>query len=180
MRSSSFVVLGKWLVVCLVAGMVSCDLINPDETLPTTLHIEPFTFETFSGQGSADNKITEVWVFADGSILGSFQPPVDVRYLGTGPTTFVFRPGVRNNGIAGDAIVYPLFGGDTFNLEATPGATFTISPKSQYQQGTVFGLVSDFELNNPFTDNRDTVSASELVRSSTDVYEGAFAGEIIM
>jgi hypothetical protein len=164
----------------IMAGWTGCDLINPDETLPTTIHLEPFTFNALSGQGSSSNKITETWVYANGSFLGAFNPPVDVRYLGTGSTRFVFRPGIRNNGIASDAIVYPLFTGDTFQLEASPGATFTVSPHTGYVPEAVFGLIADFELNNPFTDNRDTVSASKLVRSTTDVYEGEYAGEIVM
>ena len=32
-----------------------------------------------------------------------------------GPRDFVFRPGIRNNGIAGDAIVYPMFTGIPLN-----------------------------------------------------------------
>lgn len=167
-----------WLVLLLV--VVGCDVINPEETLPTTLLVEPFQFESLPGQGTADNKISEVWVFAKGSLLGVYTPPVNVYYLGTGPTTFTFRPGIRNNGIANDAIIYPMFTGDTFNLEASPGTNYTITPQIGYVPGTVFGFMADFELDNPFTDNRDTVTASQLVRSATDVYEGQFAGEIIM
>jgi hypothetical protein len=168
------------LCLLLSFGWTGCDIINPDETLPTTIHLDPFEFEVLPGQGSANNKITEVWVFANESFLGVFALPVDVYYLGIGQTTFSLRPGIRNNGIASDAITYPMFEGYTQLLEASPGASFSLQPVAGYKDQTVFGFTTDFELDNPFTDNRDTISASELVRSDTDVFEGQFAGEMIM
>ena len=41
-------------------------------------------------------------------------------------------------------------------------------------------MVADFELSNSFTDNRDTVSASNLIRSSVDVFEGQFSGQMVL
>jgi hypothetical protein len=167
-----------WLILGM--SLTGCDVINPEETLPTTIHVHPFDFEVLPGQGSARNKISEIWVFANGSFLGAFNPPVDVQYLGEGPTTFTFRPGIRNNGIASDAISYPLFKAYTQQLDASPGATYEVKPVTGYLPETIFGFNSDFELDNPFTDNRDTVSASELIRSTSDVYEGQYSGEIMM
>lgn len=180
MKSNSYLLPFLCLSLLLGFGGTGCDIINPDETLPTTLHVEPFEFEVTPGQGSAINKITEVWVYANESFLGVFSAPVDVYYLGTGMTTFSFRPGIRNNGIASDAIIYPLFKPYTQVIDATPGASFDIHPVTGYQVGTVFSFLADFELDNPFTDDRDTVAASEMIRSGTDVFEGQFSGEIIM
>ena len=180
MKSNSFLLSIFCLSLLFGFGGIGCDIINPDETLPTTLHIEPFEFEVSPGQGSGNNKITEVWVFANESFVGVFSAPVDVYYHGTGMTTFSFRPGVRNNGIASDAITYPMFKPYTQVIDASPGASFDIQPVTGYQDGTVFSFMTDFELDNPFMDNRDTVAASEMIRSGTDVFEGQFSGEIIM
>ncbi len=168
------------LLLGITIGLSNCDIINPDETSPTTLRLQPFDFEIQPGQGSGNNRITEVWVYADGAFLGAFYPPVDIYYLEEGPKEFVFRPGIRNNGIAGDAIVYPMFTGDTIELIASPGEIFDIQPVTAYRPQSVFSLLTDFEVDNPFTDNRDTVSASELVRSSVDVFEGQYSGQITM
>lgn len=177
MRSNFYYFHHKILLFLLVISVAGCD---PDESLPTTIYVEPFDFNVLSGQGSGNNKITEVWVYANESFLAAVNPPVNVYYLGEGQTNFSFRPGIRNNGIASDAIRYPFFQKYDVVLDASPGASFNVEPITGYVPGTAFGIISDFELDNPFTDNRDTVSASNMIRSSTDVFEGQFAGEIVM
>ncbi len=161
-------------------SLIGCNLINPDETIPTRIHIEPFEFQIQSGQGSAQHKITEVWVYANGNFLGAFSPPVEVNYLEEGPAQFAFRPGIRNNGILDDAIVYPMVTGYNVDLTAQPGAEFEINPVTRYKPEAFFSLLADFESGNEFVDNRDTVGASILVQSTVDVFEGQFAGEMIL
>ena len=170
----------RWAIFFGILMMMSCDLINPAEPVPATIHLNPFTFDIEPGQGSANNRISEVWVYANGNYLGTFSPPVDIRYLEEGLTSFTFRPGIRNNGIAGDAITYPLFTGYTIDFDIVPGTTYQVTPLTRYQPDAVFSLIADFELSNPFTDNKDTVAASQVLRSMTDVFEGQYAGEIIM
>jgi hypothetical protein len=175
----------KWLPALLVMGVSvltwsACNIINPDEPVPTTIHLQPFEFEIQPGQGSARNKISEVWVYANENNLGAFAPPVDIRYLGEGPTTLTFRPGIRNNGIADDAIVYPFFEGYTIDVTAAPGNEFTVTPVTAYRSNAEFSLISDFEISNDFTYNRDTIAASNLVRSQVDVFEGSYSGQMTM
>jgi hypothetical protein len=144
------------------------------------LKLQPFQFEAQPGQGSATNKITEVWVYANSSYLGTFSPPVDIYYLEQGPTQFTFRPGIRNNGLSNDAIVYPMFNPYSVNLAASEGAVFDVQPVTGYLPETVFSFMEDFEIGNSFTEDRDTVPASKLVRSSADVFEGGYAGRMTM
>jgi len=167
-------------IVAIAAGLSGCDIINPAEPVPTTIHLSPFTFHVQTGQGSANNKISEVWVYANENNIGAFAPPVDIHYLGEGPTTLTFRPGIRNNGLANDAIVYPLFEGYTIDIDATPGSEYQVTPITAYKAETVFSLNSDFEISNDFTYNRDTVAASQLVRSQVDVFEGNYSGQITL
>ena len=167
-----------WMSCCI--GILSCEVINPPETLPTRINVEPFAFQVDPGQGSAQNRITEVWVYANNSFLGAFSPPVAVNYLDEGLTHFTFKPGIRNNGILDDAIVYPMFEEYQMDINASAGSVISVNPVTRYKPEVVFSFLCDFELDNPFVDNRDTVSASNLIRSTTDVFEGDYAGEIIM
>ncbi len=171
----------KWsMMLLLFGGMSSCTLFEKDEINPTRIELNPFTFNVQSGQGTADNKITEVWVYANNAFLGAFTPPTNVYYLESGLTTFEFRPGIRNNGIQIDGIPYPLFSAYSIDLEAAPGAVFVVNPTTSYLPSTQFPFMTDFEIDNPFTDNRDTVLASNLVRSAVDAYEGSYSGQIVM
>lgn len=180
MRSKQGLFRSFWLLTTLVIGLGSCNVINPEEPKPTVIHLEPFQFNIEPGQGSGNNKITETWVYANGSFLGVFTPPVDIYYLDQGQTTFTFYPGIRNNGIAVDPIQYPFFAVDSVELLAGEGVEVDIQPVTSYKPGMVFSLLADFELSNTFTDNRDTVAASELIRSSIDVFEGQFSGQMVL
>src|SRR5688572_11151114 len=121
-----------WLVALTCAFLGSCDIINPDEIIPTTLHLEPFNFITEPGQGSSNNKISEVWVTANGNVLGAFSPPVDIQYLEEGPVQFRFYPGIRNNGIANDARPYTFCTSDSISVVATPRSEFTVTLVTRY------------------------------------------------
>lgn len=164
----------------ILAGSLSCTLFEKDEINPTIIKLEPFAFNVEPGQGTANNRITEVWVYADNAFLGAFTPPTNIYYLETGTTTFQFRPGIRNNGIQSDAIPYPLFSAYSIDLEAAPGAVFEVNPVTSYLPAVEFPFLADFEFDNPFTDDRDTVSASMLIRSSVDAFEGSYSGQMVM
>lgn len=180
MKSNHVLYRAFWIVITLALGLGSCNVINPVEPKPTIVHLQPFDFHIEPGQGSGNNKIIETWVNANGSFLGVFTPPVDIYYLDQGQTRFTFYPGIRNNGIASDPIQYPIFAVDSFEFLSAEGVDIDIQPVTAYKPGTVFSLLADFELSNSFTDNRDTVSASNLIRSSVDVFEGQFSGQMVL
>jgi hypothetical protein len=159
----------------------SCDIINPPETIPARIQLNPVEFQIEPGQGTARQKITEVWVFANSSVLGAFTPPVEIHHLTDMPTSdFSFRGGIRNNGILEDAIIYPMFTTYDVELPTEPGALSVVTPIIRYKPEAVFSLIADFETQNDFVDNRDSIPESVVTRSPVDPYEGNFSGEIIM
>ena len=162
-------------------SMIGCNVINPDETIPTKVQLEPFELNVTSGQGSARNKITDVWVYANTNFLGVFSPPVEIDYLGEkDETLFSFRPGIRNNGILSDAIVYPMYTNYDITLPTTAGSSVTVHPVTHYKPNVVISLNADFEITNELVDNRDTIAASFVTRTMTDPFEGNYSGEIVL
>ena len=170
------------LLALLYSIVVSgCDLINPPETIPTRIELEPVDLIVDVGQGSDRHKITDLWVYADHNIIGVFPPSGDISYLGQSEqTTFSFRPGIRNNGIASEAIIYPMYTPFEITLPTKEGDVSHINPVTRYLPDAEFSLLSDFETNNEFTDNRDSVAASFVTRSTNDPFEGSYSGEIVL
>lgn len=158
----------------------SCDIINPDEPVPALIHLKPFQFEISAGQGTAQQDIPEVWMYANSNFVGVFAPPVTIPYLGEGSTRLTFRPGIRNNGLQQDPIIYPLFTGFTVDTDIAAGSELEVTPLARYDQDCFFDLIADFETSNVFTDNRDTIAASQLIRSTVDAFEGNHSGQIIL
>jgi hypothetical protein len=172
--------IGSVILLLLIGLIGGCTLFEEDQINPTQIELKPFQFNIEPGQGTANNRITEVWVYANNRYLGAFTPPTKIYYLDSGMTTFTFRPGIRNNGISSDAIAYPMFSAYSIDLEAMPGARYEVNPTTSYLSTVEFPFLSDFELDNPFTDNRDTVAASKVERSTVDVFEGDYSGQITM
>lgn len=170
----------RWPYFFILAFLSGCDIINPDENLPVSLKLSPFDFQVQAGQGSSRNKFTETWVFANSSFLGVFDPGATVYYQGNGPVTFTFRPGIRNNGILDDAIRYPMVTGHSIDRTVMAGDVLEIQPISRYLPEADFPLLADFELTNPFTDDRDTVAASFLESYDGDAFEGSRCGRIVI
>ncbi len=172
---------GKLLFSLLSISFAGCELINPAEPIPARIQLEPFDLEVEPGQGSDRHKITDVWVYADQNFLGVFSPPVEIPYLGDDDQTqFSFHPGIRNNGRANDAIIYPMYTPFEISLTTTPGAVTQINPVTRYRSGVVFSLIADFETNNEFIDNMDTIAVSVVTRTMNNPFEGDYSGEIVL
>ena len=166
------------LYIVVVSG---CDLINPSETIPSRIEMDSIDLIVDVGQGSDRHKITDVWVYADHNLIGVFPPSSDISYLGQNDqTVFSFRPGIRNNGIASEAIIYPMYTPYEITLPTKEGDVSHINPVTRYVAEADFSLLSNFETTNEFTYNRDTVPASFVARSTNDPFEGSYSGEIVL
>ena len=165
----------------MLAVLSACNLINPEEPIPALIELNPVELHVLPGQGSARHKITEVWTYANNNYIGAFSPPVTIPFLtDVDQSQFIFRAGIRNNGILDDALVYPMYTSYETTLTTTPGSVSMVNPVFSYRPEVVFSLIADFEITNEFVDNRDTVAASQLVRSDVEPFEGSFSGEIIL
>src|SRR5690242_795382 len=123
----------------------ACEIINPDEDIPSYVRVESISLVTDSTtQGSASQKITDVWLYVDDQPLGVYEMPVSIPVLAEGTHVLSIRGGVIVNGIASTRVYYPFYAfyNDTLNL--TRGAITTISPVVNYYSGTVFALDETF------------------------------------
>lgn len=171
----------KWIFLANAISVAGCDLINPAEPVPSRIKLDKFDFQTLPGQGSDQSKITDVWVYAGSNFLGVFTPPVEIPFIGVqNQTDFIFHPGIRNNGIANDAIIYPLYTPYEITLATTPGSFSEVMPITHYQPGTVVSLNADFEIGNEFGDNIDTIPESFVSRTMESPFEGSYSGEIVL
>ena len=169
------------LSVCFASFHTGCNLIDPAEPIPALVKVNPVVLEVEPGQGSARHKITEVWVSAEMNHIGVYRPGVTIPFQQlSAQTDFVFRPGIRNNGVLDDAIVYPLYTNYEAELQTVSGQITEVTPVFRYRPEAVFSFIEDFENSNQFVENRDTIAGTMLIRSSDEPFEGAFSGEILM
>lgn len=160
-------------VLFLVVVLGGC---RKDEPIPARLELSPFDFNVQIGQGSSANQFTETWVSINNNFLGAFDPDATVYYLDTGVANIVVSPGIRNNGILNDAIIYPMTTSYSLNTHISPGEILKVMPDTRYRPNTSFSFLCDFETGNPFTDNRDSLASSVMSVSTTDPFEGQNCG----
>ncbi len=154
----------------------SCDLINPEESVPSFIHINEFSFEAAPGEGTSSEKITEVWVYSNGQMLGAYDLPAHIPVLDEGSNQVTIFAGIKNNGISSTRIRYPFYTSFDTTLQFNPGSEIVLKPRFFYRDDISIDQY-DFENNsNPFGDigtsdvNLNTISDAELV------FEGGYSG----
>lgn len=138
--------LSVFLTVFILFALVSCEVINPAEPVPAYLRVENFTLQTdTSTQGSASNKISDVWLYVDNEPLGVFEMPVNIPVLEEGNHEIKVRGGVIVNGIAATRVYYPFYNFHVETVNLTSGSTVLINPVVNYFSGAVFSINENFD-----------------------------------
>lgn len=157
----------------------ACQLFDPKEDKPGFIVIEDRFLETnFSKEGTNSHKITEVWVYAEGSMLGAYEPPARVPVLRNGATRMSFYPGIKNNGISATRTPYPFYVEQRQTMDIQPGKTDTVNPVFYYQSNLKFWR-EEFELS--FGHKFESIPGSEANLekvSGPEVFEGVGSGKI--
>src|SRR5436190_18776076 len=130
-----------FLILFFFLSLHSCEVINPDEEIPSYVRVENISLvtDTFT-QGSASQKITDVWLYVDDQPLGVYEMPVSIPVLAEGPHALAIRAGVIVNGIASTRVYYPFYAFYNETVNLTRGTITTVSPTVNYFSGAVFSL----------------------------------------
>jgi len=135
-----------WSCCAVLLALPSCDIINPEEEVPSFIRIDSFSFKTeYATQGFPSFDIPDAHVYVDNKLIGIYELPAQVPVMKTGRVNLVILPGIRENtlSIAHRPVrIYRSF--DTsLNLEA--GKSVSVSPRSSYRDNVRFAWMEDFE-----------------------------------
>lgn len=154
----------------LLPGLTTgCNLINPEEPLPTYMVIPDIDLTTnYLAEGSASHKIVDAWVYVDNNPIGVFALPARFPVIAESGTLQVV-PGILERGISNTREPYPFYESFVTDYTYAPATDDTIFPSISYKENTIFPLKEDFESGNEFSGMTVTSIASE-------VYEGDKSG----
>ncbi len=159
----------------------SCNIINPKEEIPTFIKID--SVQTFisdvAKHGSVSHAIKDVWVYADNNLLGAFEIPALIPYLGNKTTNISIIPGIWANGISINRNTYKFYTQDTFKLEPSPAKQVLKTPKFTYRNNLKFHLLEDFEQGNNFT-NLSSDTSIAVNTTSAEIKDGVASGLIFL
>jgi len=114
--------------------------------IPSYLWIDSVDFQITDEvqQGTASQKITDVWVTANGKNLGMYQIPARIPVLEHGVTRLSIDAGVMYGGIPQIRVKYPFFTSHTLTADLQKGRIDTLTPSFKYTDFTKF-IIEDFE-----------------------------------
>lgn len=135
-----------WICCAALLALTSCNLINPEEEIPSFIQIDSFSFKTeYATQGFPSYDIPDAHVYVDNKLIGIYELPARVPVMKTGKVNVVILPGIRENtlSIAHRPVrIYRPF--DT-SLVLEAGKISGISPRSSYRDNVRFAWMEDFE-----------------------------------
>lgn len=171
-----------FILVGFLFSITSCDVVNPEEPIPSYLVIPEFTLNTeLLTEGTNSHKITEAHIFVANELIGIFTLPATVPVLAEGVQEVQIFPGIRPNGLGDVTDIYPFYERYQTNIDFVPGNIDTIRPVTQYLDN----IKLFFEPQEGFEDGTLTFAididgdpATTIELTNQEVFEGSGSGII--
>lgn len=160
----------------------SCELINPDETIPSFIQIDSIDVESNNPQeeGSVSHKISDAWVYIDDELIGSYELPATIPILKDGTHRMTIRAGIKSNGILSTRPYYPFYEPIVYdNFKLIKDSIIKVKPVTHYSSGAKIAWKEAFEDAGISLINATDDTTSLLITSNPAlVFEGRNSGYI--
>ncbi len=123
----------------------ACNLINPEEPIPSYLSIKEVNVNATALQGSASHKIVDVYVFVNNQAAGTYPALATFPLLYEGENDFIFSAGIMVNGITAARGIYPFYKSDKKRLKLTRGQITQVNLIFEYNENTIFKWMESFD-----------------------------------
>ncbi len=102
------------------------------DKVPAYLEIDHVTVAAAAVPGSTTSRITDVWVYADDVLLGTWELPARIPVLKEGNTKITVAPGIKRNGMYDDRLRYPFYTWWNGELQLQKEGNTAIQPEVGY------------------------------------------------
>ena len=116
-----------YLPIVLVLLFTACEVINPEEDIPSFISINEFEHAEV---GTA--KIVDAWVYIDNDLQGIYPLPNTIPVLKNGEQKLYVAPGIKENGISATRTNYPFYVWHQEEVNLSPLDTTYINPSTSY------------------------------------------------
>lgn len=121
------------MVFTIGLGFTSCEVINPEEDIPSYIYIDSIKLNSSYNSPSS---ITDAWVYINDNINGVYELPATIPVLEGGPTNVKVFAGIKMNGISLTRIPYPCFDLYSEDTELIRDSIIEIKPVVDYKGTT--------------------------------------------
>lgn len=131
------------LVVLFAIGSTSCDLINPEEQIPSFIRIDSIS-PVLDGDTQVVHEIVDAWVYDNEKLVGVYEMPATVPILRDGQANIRIRPGVKLNGLAASRWKYEFLEDFSEDVELFEDSVISLNPILRYRENAVIPWSEDF------------------------------------
>lgn len=170
------------LSVSLIFALSGCNLINPEEDVPTYIRVDSFQYNSLpTFPATTSHKISSIYVYDENSLMGVWELPALIPVLNKdGGKKLLLLPGVDYNGIKGQQTAYPFFSGDTITLAPQPGHITEYVAQTRYLTNAKMLWSEHFELSNKMSEKLSGDTAIVPVTGAEYVFEGSRSGGVFL
>lgn len=155
--------------VALLFCSSSCELINPEEQIPSFLCIDSISMN--SGlNGNNVHDIVDAWVFENEQLVGVYELPAIVPIMKSGAANIRIRPGVKLNGQASSRWRYEFLEDFVGTIELFEDSVICENPVLPYKPNAQVPWIEDFEVS-----TQQSLTATAISQNSVEVISGADA-----
>jgi hypothetical protein len=159
--------------VVLIPGCAKTNI----EEIPSYIKIDTTSLTVSSLQGTASQKISDAWVYADNNLIGAYEVPVLFPLLKSGSTQVSIFAGIKLNGINETRVPYPFYEPINKTLDLKRESITDLGHLAfSYVTGTKFSWLENFEQSNLSIDSTAR-SEVNLVRTFVPELAAAFPYE---
>jgi hypothetical protein len=135
------------ILVGAVTTFVSCEKLNPAETIPAYIKINAIKLNvpTDGSQGGSQSNFNCAWVYVDEELIGVFELPITFPVLKEGNKKIRIKAGIKQNGISATRVPYPMVINYESTVQLTPKETVEVFPEVSYYPAVVFHWLENFE-----------------------------------
>lgn len=121
------------LLLAIILGFSSCEVINPSEDIPAYIRIDSISFmDTVNNQPvlakKGKHRIVDAWVFIDNELQGVYELPVTFPVLKSGNHTVKVYGGILRNSISSQRTLYAFYTPYIQTVNLQPEKTDTLRP----------------------------------------------------
>ncbi|MBC7884109.1 MAG: hypothetical protein H7X99_01440 [Saprospiraceae bacterium] len=162
--------------------LISCGLTDNQNPVPSFIDLKEPVVLLKGGPDLYDtHKITDVWVFADGQILGVFPLPAKVPLeVQDSDVEITILAGIRNNGMNDIPVFYPFYKSIVKTLKPVGNEIYQIPLNFEYSGSALFPINEGFETGNSLTLDLDNKPSTFLTVTSDEASAGIKSGMITL
>jgi hypothetical protein len=176
----------KIFAFCAVASLLFGCIKDSNPPIPAYIYVPSMDFISrgYNVDGTASQRITDVWISVDGQLIGINNLPALLPVIlndSTQDYTVTVRAGIENDGILNRKFSYPFLTRHIESRRLVAGQVDTVRAITGYDPAASIINLEDFEsVGVAFGADRDGNVNTKIIKSQADVFEGDFSGQIIV